>query len=135
MRSYCIRLVKGLDLLLSIQQFAEMYEIKAATVVCGVGCISRAKLRNADRETTTTFDERMEIMSLTGTVSSKRAHLHMSASRSDLSVIGGHLFEGTIIDNTCELILIELDNVLFDSTKDPDTGFEELLIRRPSFKD
>ncbi len=135
MRSYCIRLVKGLDLLLSVQQFAEMYEIKAATIVCGVGCISKAKLRNADQESTKIFEEPMEIMSLTGTVSSKRVHLHMSASRRDLSVIGGHLFEGTIVDNTCELILLELDNVLFDSTKDPDTGYEELLIRSPSFKD
>ena len=71
-----------------------------------------------------------EIVSVTGTVSHERLHMHVSLSREDLSVIGGHLAEGCIIKTTAEIVLLEMEDVAFGKVFDPATGYHELDIRR-----
>ena len=64
-----------------------------------------------------------------GTVSHKRCHLHVSFSKEDLSVVGGHLVTGCIINTTCELIIGELENCVYDVEFDEETGYDELIFR------
>lgn len=130
MKSYCFRLHRGQDLFLCLQSFVREHQIGAAVIVSAVGCVSRARLRDASGITVREIPEEMEIVSLTGTLGEKRTHLHAAFSKENLSTLGGHLVEGCIINTTCEVVLLQLDDVIFDAEDDPETGYDELVIRK-----
>ena len=127
---HCIRLHRGDDLLLSIKELAQKENIKAAAVISSVGCVLKGRVRNAGATAVLEIPEHCEIISLNGTVSAKRTHLHISLAKADLSVVGGHLKEGCIIDTTCELILMEIPDVSYDTEYDESTGYEELIFNK-----
>lgn len=129
MKFHCIRLHSGDDLLLSIKALAQKENIKAAVVVSAVGCVLKGRVRNAGATAIVDIPEHCEIVSLNGTVSEKRTHLHISLSKADLSVVGGHLTEGCIIDTTCELILMEIPNMEYDKEFDEQTGYDEIIFK------
>lgn len=125
---HCIRLHRGDDLLLSIRKLAEEKQIAAGVVLSAVGCISRGRVRDASGVTIRDIEEHCEILSLNGTVSQTRCHLHIALSREDLSAIGGHLCTGCIINTTCELIIAELPGLRYGVEEDPETGYDELIF-------
>ncbi|MBQ7123077.1 MAG: DNA-binding protein [Oscillospiraceae bacterium] len=127
---HCIRLHRGEDLLKSIKLLCLDKNIRAGTVVSAVGCISEGKIRDASGVTIRDITEDCEIVSLIGTVSKDRCHLHIALSKEDMSTIGGHLCEGCIINTTCELIIAELPEVFIDVEDDPETGYDELIFRK-----
>ena len=129
MTVHCVRLRRGDDLLLSIRELAARQHIAAGTVLSGVGCISRGRIRDASGVTIRVIPDHCEIVSLDGTVSERRCHLHISLSREDLSTIGGHLCPGCIINTTCELVIAELPGVQIDVEEDPETGYDELIFQ------
>ena len=74
--------------------------------------------------------EDVEIVSLMGTVSEHGSHLHASFARRDLSVFGGHLRPGCLVNTTAEIVLAELPDTVFTRERDETTGYEELAIRK-----
>lgn len=128
MKTYALRLRRGTDLLKAIEGFCAEKNIKAGVVLSGVGCVTKARVRDAGGVRIVDIDEPMEIVSLTGTVSEKRCHLHISFSKENLSVVGGHLTEGCIINTTCELVIGELANCAYDVEFDGETGYDELVV-------
>lgn len=126
---HSIRLKRGTDLLCAIQQLAIVKNIKAGVILSAVGCISEGRLRDASGVNIQTISEHCEIVSLIGTVSAKRCHLHLSLSKEDLSTIGGHLQEGCIINTTCELVIGELPAQTIEVEFDEETGYDELIFR------
>lgn len=130
MRIICKRLRRGEDLLLAIRRLAEEEGLAAAVVLSGVGCVSRARLRCADGVRAVEVAEPCEIVSLTGTVSAARTHLHLALAREDLGVVGGHLLEGCVVNTTCELVLQELEGWRFGAAADPETGYDEIVMER-----
>ena len=129
MKTICCRLHRGDDLLLSLQKLVQENHIDAAVVLCGVGCISQARLRDASGITMRSIDEPCEIVSVTGTVSVNRCHVHVSLSREDLSTLGGHLVAGCIVNTTCELVLGLLDGWRFGVEQDNQTGYDEIVFQ------
>ena len=129
-RYHCIRLHRGEDLLKSIQNLCIDKNIGSGFIASGVGCISKGKIRDASGVTIREINEDCEIVSLNGTVSSKRCHIHIALSKEDLSAIGGHLCEGCIINTTCELIIAEIPDVSIDVEDDPETGYDELIFKK-----
>lgn len=125
---HCIRLRRGDDLLLSIRNLAQEKHIAAGVVLSAVGCISQGRVRDASGVTIRDIGEHCEILSLDGTVSEARCHLHIALSKEDLSAIGGHLCTGCIINTTCELIIAELPGLRYDVEEDPETGYDELIF-------
>ena len=125
---HCVRLRRGDDLLLSIRQLCREKEIKAGVVLSAVGCISEGRVRDASGVTIRTIREHCEIVSLNGTVSHQRCHLHIALSKEDLSTIGGHLCAGCIINTTCELIIGEIPGVCYGVEEDPQTGYDEIVF-------
>ena len=125
-----LRLHRGDDLLESIRRCASERHIDAAAVISGVGCVSRAVIRDASGVTTHALSGRYEIVSMTGTVSSERTHLHIALAGEDMQVLGGHLCEGTLVNTTCEVVLLELSGVTFSKEFDPETGYNELRISK-----
>ena len=128
MKTYAIRLTKGADLYKSIAQFCEENNIEAGVVLSAVGSVTTAKVRDASGVNIQTVNENLEILNVHGTVSKNRLHLHITFSKEDLSAIGGHLVEGTIINTTCELVILELQNTIFEKVFDHTTGYGELFI-------
>lgn len=129
MTAHAFRLRRGDDLLASIRDYAAAHDLHAAAIISGVGCVTRAVLRDASGVRTHTLCGRYEIVSITGTVSKERTHLHIALAGEDMRVLGGHLCEGTIVNTTCEVVLVSLDGLTFTKEYDPQTGYNELNIR------
>ncbi|MCI5563019.1 MAG: DNA-binding protein [Intestinimonas massiliensis] len=128
MKTHVFRLRRGSDLLKALQEYARTRRIAAGTVVSGVGCVTRARVRDASGVTVRELNEPLEIVSLMGTLSVARTHLHIALAREDMTVLGGHLMEGCIVNTTAEVVLLELDGVRFGAEWDGETGYDELAI-------
>lgn len=128
LKCHCIRLHRGEDLILSIKELCREKHIAAGVVLSAVGCISQGRVRDASGVTIREIRDHCEIVSLDGTVSETRCHLHISLSKEDLSTIGGHLCPGCIINTTCELVIAELPGIRYGVEEDPETGYNELIF-------
>ncbi|MGN0779836.1 MAG: PPC domain-containing DNA-binding protein [Aristaeellaceae bacterium] len=129
MKTHVFRLHPGDDLRLSLAHYARTQHLGAAVILSCVGSLSHVCLRDATGVNVQEAEGEHEIVSATGTVSAERLHIHVSLSREDLSVIGGHLQEGCIIKTTAEVVLLEMDDMTFGKIFDPATGYHELDIR------
>ena len=125
---HCIRLRRGEDLMESIKALCKRKNIRAGVVLSGVGCISRGRIRDASGVNIRQISEHCEIVSLNGTVSARRCHIHIALSKENLSTIGGHLCTGCIVNTTCELVIGELPGIAYDVEADPETGYDELIF-------
>ena len=97
--------------------------------ITGLGAINCATFRFLNPATKQyvdkTFEEQMEITNLTGNISQKDGqpylHVHITASRSDYSCIGGHLLEARI-NGACELFVTAFADTRIGRRPDPETG-------------
>ena len=128
MKFHCVRLRRGQDLMLSIKELCREKNIAAGVVLSAVGCISEGRVRDASGVTIREIHDHCEIVSLNGTVSAARCHLHIALSKEDLSTIGGHLCPGCIINTTCELVIGELPGIRYGVEQDDETGYDELIF-------
>ena len=126
---HALRLVRGQDLKLSIQEYVLEKGIDAACILSAVGSVDHLKLRMAKAVEIREYDDDFEIVSVTGTVARGKSHIHMSFSDDRGNVVGGHLVNGTIINTTCEVVLMEIENYDFSREFDENTGYNELVIR------
>ena len=127
---HCIRLKRGEDLMESIKTVCREKNIRAGVVLSGVGCILKGRIRDASGVNIREIDDHCEIVSLNGTVSTQRCHIHIALSKEDLSTVGGHLCPGCIINTTCELVLMELPQLSYGVEQDEETGYDELIFAK-----
>lgn len=125
---HSLRLRRGTDLMRAIKALCREKHIAAGVVLSAVGCISRGRIRDASGVTIREISDHCEIVSLNGTVSENRCHLHIALSKEDLTTIGGHLCEGCIINTTCELVVAELPGTAIEKEFDGETGYDELVF-------
>lgn len=130
LKCHALRLRRGADLMGSIKALCASKKIAAGVVLSAVGCISRGRVRDASGVTVRDIEDHCEIVSLNGTVSETRCHLHIALSREDLTTIGGHLCEGCIVNTTCELVIAEIPGTVIEKEFDAETGYDELVFRR-----
>lgn len=130
MKIHCFRLKYGQDILIELNKYLIHNSIKAATILSAVGCVTQARVRDASGVNIRTINEDLEIVSLMGTLSQNRTHLHIAFSREDLSTIGGHMVDGCLVNTTAEIVILELDNFEFSKEFDESTGYDELVIKR-----
>ncbi len=128
MKTICKRLRRGDDLLVEIRSLARGHKIGAGVILSGVGCLARARIRDASGTTVRSVGTNCEIVSLNGTVSAARCHVHIALSGEDLSTIGGHLCEGCIVNTTCELVVGVLDGWTYEPEQDGETGYDEIVF-------
>ena len=125
---HCVRLKRGEDLMESIKALCRVKNIRAGVVLSGVGCILRGRVRDASGTNIRDITEHCEIVSLNGTVSTQRCHIHIALSKEDLSTVGGHLCQGCIVNTTCELVIGELPGIDYGVEADAETGYDELIF-------
>jgi predicted DNA-binding protein with PD1-like motif len=101
---FVLRLEQGDDIIKTLREFANKRRIHASFFE-GIGSLYKAVLGHYDfRDTKTykyeTFDEDLEILTLSGNVSTMNRqalpHAHITLGRRDFSVIGGHLEQGSL---------------------------------------
>jgi len=128
MKSFALRLRPHQDLRHELEKFAHGHRLRAAFVLTCVGSLRRAALRLADKDETTIYDDKFEILSLVGTLSPDGAHLHVALADGTGRTIGGHLMDGNLIYTTAEIVIGELEGVRFSRPIDPETSYDELSI-------
>lgn len=126
---HSLRLRRGADLMGSIRALCAEKHIATGVILSAVGCLHRVRVRDASGVTIREIEDHCEIVSLNGTVSEKRCHLHIALSKEDLSTIGGHLCEGCIINTTCEIVIAEVPGTVIEKEFDEETGYDELVFR------
>jgi predicted DNA-binding protein with PD1-like motif len=129
MNNYTFRLKPGDDLFGSIESFVQDKNIEAGCLLSGVGSLTHATLRFADREYHSGYDGHFEIVSITGTVSIHGSHLHISISDGDGKTMGGHLAHGCKIYTTAEIVLAVFDDIVYKREfLENDSGYDELMV-------
>lgn len=123
-----IRLNPGEDLKQSLLKYCINQTIDAAYLLSCVGSLRRAAIRFANRPEATVFEQALEIISLSGTLSQHGVHLHIAVSDGNGQVIGGHLMDGSNIYTTAEIVFGIVPNTIFKREIDPLTGYRELTI-------
>lgn len=125
---YVLSLDNHIEISEALAAFCEEKSILAGNII-GLGAISEATFRFLNPATKAyvdkTFKEQMEITNLTGNISGKDGkpylHLHITASRSDYSCIGGHLLTARI-NGACELMVEAFPGIEIGRYKDEETG-------------
>lgn len=132
MQNYTFRLKSGQDLFDSIQAFVEEKRIQAGCILSGVGSLTHASIRLANREFISEYEGPFEIVSITGTVSIHGSHLHISISDGDGKTIGGHFESGCRIYTTAEIVLAVFEDKVYQREFAEDSGYEELTVYEAS---
>jgi hypothetical protein len=129
MKTHTFRLKPQQDLFDSIEDFVKQNNIEAGCILSSVGSLTHATLRLANREYFNEYEVHFEIVSMTGTVSIHGSHIHVAISDGDGVTIGGHLVSGCKIYTTAEIVLLEMDDVVYKrELYENDSGYEELVI-------
>ena len=128
MQNYTFRLKPGQDLFDSIQAFVMEQHVEAGCILSGVGSLSQATLRLANREYNSVYEGPFEIVSITGTISVHGSHLHISISDGDGKTIGGHFESGCKIYTTAEIVIAVFNDIVYKREFADDSGYEELTV-------
>ena len=128
MQNYTFRLTPGQDLFDAIQAFVMKKHVTAGCVLSGVGSLTVATLRLADRIENSEFQGPFEIVSITGTVSTHGSHLHISIADGEGKTLGGHFESGCTIYTTAEIVLAVFPDVVYKREFAEDSGYDELTI-------
>ncbi|HNO93256.1 MAG TPA: DNA-binding protein [Anaerolineales bacterium] len=129
MKTHTFRLKPQQDLFDSIEEFVKQNNIEAGCIISSVGSLTHATLRLANREHYNEYEGHFEIVSMTGTVSIHGSHVHVAISDGDGVTIGAHLVSGCKVYTTAEIVLLELDDVVYKRELfENDSGYEELVV-------
>jgi predicted DNA-binding protein with PD1-like motif len=128
-KTYAFRLKPGQDLKRELVAFTAEQGLQAGFILTCVGSVRQAALRLANKPNTTMYAGKMEIVSLTGTLCPDGPHLHISLSDGEGATIGGHLQDGNLIYTTAEIVIGELEDVVFCREICSESTYDELVVK------
>ncbi len=129
---HAFRLKPGDDIKIKLDNYVKRKKIKAGVILSAVGNIGKATIRLANENIIKSYEDEwgFEIVSITGTISTSKNHLHISFSDKDGLTYGGHLKKGCIVRITAEIIIGEIPQLEFQREYDSETGFDELVVNK-----
>ena len=104
MQTSSIRLNNDDDLLNKVKEIA-INENFSGYILGVIGDLSQGSIKCPNEKGVIVKKGTLEIISLVGTFSPTKTHLHLSFSDSDCKVWGGHLEEGSVVLNGTDLLL------------------------------
>lgn len=128
MKIFAFRLKPNEDLKESLKNFVTSNNIQAGFILTTVGSLKQTSIRFANQNEPKVLQDKFEIVSLVGTLSTNGIHLHISISDKNGKTIGGHLESGCIIYTTAEVVIGESNSLIFLREVDEQTGYKELKI-------
>lgn len=130
---HVFRLRPGQDFIEALKGLAKQKNIKAGVIVSVVGSFTHIHLRYANQPTGTTQEGYFEIVSLVGTFNDTGHHLHVAVANEKGHMWGGHMLAGNLVNTTAEVVVGELDSLVFSREKDEKStggsGWNELVVR------
>jgi len=125
-RTFLLRLDHGKDLVEQLKDFLEKKEVRTA-FISGIGAVISAEIGYYDQKrreyVKKRFDERSEILSLSGNVSLFEGktfpHIHVVLGYNN-RIYAGHLFSAEVF--ACEVLVIELVGEPPERSYDEETG-------------
>lgn len=123
-----VRLAPGADLKQALLDYCIERQVEAACIISCVGSLHGALIRLAGAGGGTAIGGKLEILSLSGTLSRHGCHLHIALADCEGKVTGGHVLEGCRVHTTAELVLGLVPGAVFKREYDPATGYKELRI-------
>lgn len=130
MKTIALRLHPGDDLKAMIEKNALDHAVSAGVILSGVGSLTQAVIRFANKRNPDILFGKFEIVSLTGTIARDAVHIHIAISDGDGRTIGGHLEIGCTIFTTAEIVIGLLTDTRFSRKPDSNTGYDELFIEQ-----
>ena len=128
-----LRLPPGVDLRRALGAALSDQATDSAFVVSGIGSLNDAVLRFANGTAETRIAGPLELVTIAGSLSATGAHLHVTVSDQHGALTAGHLCYGNIVRTTAEVLMALLPNWSLAREHDPQTGFQELVVRpKPS---
>ena len=132
--NYIVRLERGEELISTLTNLVEDDNIPTCWI-SGLGASSKVELGFYDIDRHEyhwqTFDEPMEILSLSGNISwlegKPNLHIHGSLSKKDYSSVGGHV-KSLVVNGTCEIFLHKWDSDKLNRKADSEVGLNLLDI-------
>ncbi len=123
-----ISLNAGEDLLTSIHKFASDNGIKGF-ILGSIGDLSVARFKCPGNEEPITVSDHLELISLTGTFSPEKLHLHLSVSNNSCQVFGGHLEIGSKVLKQVDILLGDLTDLSINTNKTKEMAIQNQKIR------
>lgn len=126
------RLHPGQELRSSIEAYCREEGLRSVSIITCVAGVKDLSLRMAgatpQKQDIRQFKGDYEVVSLVGTLANFKSHLHISVSDKTGVVFGGHLKEATVVW-TAEITILEDSQTEFSRQYDPETGFDELVVK------
>ncbi len=104
------KLSSGLDVFNSLKALSKDFKSRAF-VVNAVGDLSKVSFKCPLNEKPVILEKKLEIITLSGYLSSTESHIHISVSDESCSVFGGHLLEGTTVLKSLDILLGVIPNL------------------------
>ncbi|MBI9045264.1 MAG: DNA-binding protein [Anaerolineaceae bacterium] len=128
MQTYTFRLKPGDLLKESLILFAKEKKITAGVILTCVGSLTHAHLRFSETDEIFSLKGPFEIISLVGTFSKEKAHVHMSISDGQGILLGGHLWDGCRVYTTAEIVVMAFPNLVYSRQFCEQSGLMELVV-------
>ena len=125
-----LRLTGGSDLRRALEARLRRLHGRPGFVIAGIGSLSIARIRFADRTQPARLVGPFEILTLSGTLSRDGSHLHITIADRDGRVRAGHVASGCIVHTTAEILVATIKGRRFNRRYDSATGYRELFVRR-----
>jgi len=108
---FIVSLDNHVSIMEALKAFCKENDIKSGSI-SGIGAVNEATFRYLNPNTMAyvdkLYEEQMELTAIEGNISRKDGqvylHIHVTASRSDYSCVGGHLLDARI-SGACELFI------------------------------
>jgi predicted DNA-binding protein with PD1-like motif len=130
--TFVVRLKPGQELVRELRELAEREQLRAASVVSAVGSLTDVALRMANKEETTRFSGRFEVVALSGYLAAGEFHRAHGGEwrRRRAHDQGGHVMEGNRVYTTLVVAVQEHPHLVYRRAFDPAWGYPELVIDR-----
>ena len=128
MKVFALRLQRNEDLKQSLTKFVKTNHLQSGFILTAVGSFQQVTLRFAGHPYGQAFKSQFQLISLVGTLSLNRVHLHLAVADASGKIIGGHLMKGCIIYKNAEIIIGCADEGKSFKTLNENIGANELEV-------
>ena len=104
------KLSAGADVFNSLNEL-NIHSNSTSFLISAVGDLSSVSFKCPLNEKPITLKKKLEIITLSGYVTSEGSHLHISVSDENCSVFGGHLLSGTTVLKSLDILLGVIPNL------------------------